>query len=358
MQLSDYGWDAAFQRACDTERSGFPGRVTQQQKHRYTIWTPGGEVDAVVPGRMLHDTYDPRTRRPRQAELPVVGDWVVLETFDGDGLARIDRILPRRSKFARQTPGEAVDEQVMVANVDTLLIVVGLDDNFGLSRIERYLTVAWDGGAEPVVVLTKADLRDDVDEIVAEVEAVSLDVPVHAISVVTGINLEVFARHLTPGRTLALVGSSGVGKSTLLNHLLGDERQATGEVREADSRGRHTTTHRELFRLPSGALMIDTPGMRELGVTDITSGIEKAYRDIEELIAGCRFLDCRHETEPGCRILAALDSGDLDRARWESYLKMQREQQFFESKHDPEARRAVRERQRAFGKMVRNHKNR
>ncbi len=276
-----------------------------------------GAVKAEVTGKFRHDA-------PGKSAFPAVGDWVAAERLSG-GVALIHAVLPRSSRFARRAPGEGDEEQVVAANVDTLLVVCGLDGDFNIRRIERYLSLARDSGAVPVIVLNKTDLGDGVSGKISAVEAAAGGAAVHALSARTGEGIAALDPYLEPDRTVALVGSSGAGKSTLVNRLLGLERQKTGEVRDDDSRGRHTTTHRELIALPGGALLIDTPGMRELQLWGGEESLAGGFPEIEELAASCRFRDCTHEKEPGCAVKSALESGGLDQNRYRSYLKLRRE---------------------------------
>ncbi|MBI5832129.1 MAG: ribosome small subunit-dependent GTPase A [Armatimonadetes bacterium] len=319
MNLHALGWDPHWDQSWNAAAAAVtadcrPGRVVAVHRDRFVLWTADGETDATACGLLRRGDIDP-------AAHPVVGDWVVCQP-DGVVLG----VLPRRTCVVRRQPGPGTPRpQPIAGNVDTLLLVVGLDGNYRPSRVERYLTIAWDSGAQPVVVLTKADCDPDPVARQREVSALAAGAPVHAISVHTGWGVDELAAYQQPGTTLALIGSSGVGKSTLLNAWLGDGRQRVTEVREDDSKGRHTTTHRELFALASGALVIDTPGMRELGLWQTDDGVAETFADIEALAEDCRFADCSHESEPGCAVKAALSRGDLSPARLASYHHLQQE---------------------------------
>ena len=334
MSPADFGWDDDWSAAFEpyAERGLCPGRVTRQLRDLSFLWTEQGERSAEVSGKFRHEAAD-------RTAFPVVGDWVAVE-LSGDDRAVIHAVLPRRSAFIRKTAGELVEAQVAAANVDTVFLVSGLDGDFNLRRIERYVTTAWDSGASPVILLNKSDLRADLESLICEVELVAPGVPVVAVSAIAGGNLDVLQAYLVPRKTVALLGSSGVGKSTLINRLLGEERFRTGPVSDAEEgRGRHTTTTRELVRLPDGALLIDTPGMREIQLWADDEGLGLSFKDIEDLAAGCRFADCSHEREPGCAVRAAAKEGTLDPRRLESYLKLRKEVRFLALKKDVKTRR-------------------
>jgi ribosome biogenesis GTPase / thiamine phosphate phosphatase len=340
--LERLGWNDELARQFEADASGLePGRVAVQHRGSWGVVTARGESLAEITGRLHHDA--------EPGELPVVGDWVGLR----DGL--IDAVLPRTSKFSRKTPWTEVSEQVLVANVHVAFLVMGLDErDYNVRRLERYLTTAWEGGAEPVIVLNKADLATDLEAQVAETESIAFGVPVHAVSAETGEGVEELRRHLAGNRTAALLGSSGVGKSSLINRLLGEERFRIAGVR-SDGRGRHTTTHRELVAVPGGGVIIDTPGLRELQLWETDEGLDQAFVDVADLILQCRFADCEHRTEPGCAIKAALADGSLSAERWESYLKLQRELARLERKLDPKLRS---EQRKKWAAITKSHRQR
>ena len=278
------------------------GRVIAQQRGLYRIATAEGERTAGVSGRLRHEALSP-------SDYPAVGDFVLADTQTG-GDAVIRSVLPRKSSFVRRAAGDSRQEQVVAANVDTVFLCMSLNRDFSLRRLERDLAVAWESGASPVVVLTKADLCADARRLALEAEGVAVGVPVLVTTSLAEDGLDALAPYLRPGRTVAFIGSSGVGKSTMINRLLGQTRQATGGLR-GDDRGRHTTTSREIFPLESGALLLDTPGMREMGMWDAQAGIDQTFTDVLELAAQCRFADCTHTSEPGCAVRRAMETGAL-----------------------------------------------
>jgi ribosome biogenesis GTPase len=320
ISLDALGWNQFFAEAFEpfAEQGLMPARVVVEHRGEYRLYIEQGEVVGAVTGRFRHGA------RGRTA-FPSVGDWVAVKPRTDDGRMAIQAVLPRKSKFARKMPGGIADEQIVAANVDTVLLVTALDDDFRLHRLERYLVLAWESGASPVIILNKADLCEDVPSRMEEVEGVALGVPIHVMSVLKNEGLDALWHYLRPGQTVALLGSSGVGKSTLINHLAGADVMRTGEVRERDHRGRHTTTHRELILLPGGGLVMDTPGMRELQFWDAAEGMGEGFDDVEQLAATCAFADCAHETEPRCAVQVAIAAGTLSADRLESYRRLERE---------------------------------
>ena len=291
---------------------GVPARITSQHRERYEIVGPRGFAYARLKAGAFYTGEE---------NFPTVGDYVMVNDIDsGDSL--ILSTLPRRSFFSRRAPGPVPKEQAIAANFDCVFILQSMNRNFNLRRLERYLTLTRQSGAAPVIVLTKSDLAVDPAAFLTQTAQVAPDVDTHAVSSRTGDGLDGLASYLQPGRTIVFLGSSGVGKSTLVNALAGEKIMATGGIRETDGRGRHTTTHRQLIRLNSGVLIIDTPGMRELGMWEASEGLDSVFADVEQYFGKCRFSDCRHEREPGCAVRAAIAAGELDAGRWESYLKL------------------------------------
>jgi len=317
--LGALGWNPEL--AEQLEPGLEPGRVIAAHRAAFDVQTADDAVRTRLPGRLVHDNAD-----------VAVGDWVGL----GDGLIRT--VLPRRSAIVRSTAGRTSQAQTLAANVDIAFVVTSLGPELEPRRIERYLVTIWESGAVPEIVLTKADRLEDPWRFVAEVEAVALGVPVHVVSAVTGQGCDALRARLAPGTTAVLLGSSGVGKSTLVNRFAGRELMAVKETRADDDEGRHTTTHRELFELPGGGMVIDTPGIRELQLWD-GGGIDETFSDIDELAGLCRFNDCTHASEPGCAVMAALASGELPRERYESWRKLQRELRAIAIRHDARLRR-------------------
>ena len=333
MGLADMGWDETAAKSFEAFAATpgvEPARVVIEFNHIYRIWAGDGELEAIASGRLKHQAAS-------RSALPAVGDWVVIRRRRDDTRAAIIAVLPRRSWFSRKMAGAVTDEQVVAANVDVVFIVMALDGDFNLRRLERYLLLARESGASPVVLLTKPDLAPNLDAQATEVRSVTAELPVHVVSPKRNEGLDRIAAYLTAGRTGALLGSSGVGKSTIINRLVGQDVQKTREVRSADSRGRHTTIHRELVVLPNGGLMIDTPGMRELQLWDVGDAVRETFDDIETLAAGCHFTDCQHRGEPRCAVKDAVAEGRIDAARLESYLRLQDELAFLARQQDERA---------------------
>jgi ribosome biogenesis GTPase len=364
MQLQLAGWNESWaQHFSEFAGDGLkPARVLAQRRHTYSLWTESGELDGEVAGALLH--------RAEQAGLPAVGDWVVIRQYSAGDVAIITEVLPRKTTFSRKVSGKGVEEQVIAANIDLLFLVFGLDHDYNLRRLERYLVAAGQSKAETVIVLNKSDLlaESEVDARSAEVSAIAQGVPVvamSALSVVSNVLLPLIAT----GQTAALVGSSGVGKSTIVNQMLGIAAQTTQPTRESDSRGRHTTTHRELFFLPNGGLILDNPGIRELqlwsqeirqgaGNSPQTAVLDETFPEIDALAENCAFRDCTHSAEPDCAVQAALAAGEIEDARWRSYLKLGRELRHAATLVDPNLRRTEKERWKKLCSSVKRNQKR
>lgn len=310
-----------------------PARVIVEHKHAYRVLSEQGEWLATVAGHYAYESFS-------RTDYPAVGDWVLIEKMAGEEKAIIHKLFVRQSQFSRKIAGREIEEQIVAANVDIVLLVMSLNEDFNLRRLERYLIAAWDSGAKPIVVLTKADVCTELEFYVREVEAVAFGVDVFVTSAITGAGIEQIRSLFTDGVTGALLGSSGAGKSTLTNALCGLERMKVSDIREDDAKGRHTTTHRELVLLPNGGCLIDTPGMRELQLWDQGESLSSSFQDIDEFSAQCRYRDCSHTTEPGCAVLQAVDTGELEFSRLQSYFKLQRELAFIERKTNTQARLA------------------
>ena len=317
MNRMDYGMIPDYEN-----RAGIPARVTAVHKERYQIVCAHGEAYARLKTREYYVDGE---------SFPTTGDFVMID-YVPNGDSRILSTLPRRTYFSRRDPDKGRGEQAVAANFDYVFLMQSLNMDFNPKRLERYLTLTWQSGAAPVVVLTKADLAEEYSGYLAEVERVAAGVDIHIVSARTGFGMEGLRKYLVPGKTIVFLGSSGVGKSSLVNALAGEEVMAAGEIRENDSKGRHTTTHRQLLRLDSGVMIIDTPGMRELGMWGVDGGLEEAFADVERYLGKCRFRDCRHDREPGCAIRLAIEAGELDESRWESYQKLKAEAQSAQDK--------------------------
>ncbi len=344
MQLALLGWNPRFAAAFSAHASAglVPGRVIQQFNCLYTVATEAGEVRAQLSGRLRYQAVP--------HGLPVAGDWVALRLEAGEGPAQILAVLPRITRFARRAAGRVVQEQVVAANIDYVFLVAGLDSDFSPRRIERYLSAAWGSGATPVVILNKIDLCSDPAPRIQAVEQIAGGTTIHAVSALRGDGLAELDRYCLPGHTVALLGSSGVGKSTLVNHLVGAESQTTRPVRE-DGRGRHTTSRRELLFSARGGMVMDTPGMRELQLWD-DEGLHVTFDEIETLARNCRYRDCRHQEEPGCAVLAAVNAGALSAERLSSLRKLQRELAWQDRREDPMAELAEKRRWKSIHKSA------
>lgn len=308
-----------------------PARVVLEHKHSYRVLAEEGEWLATVAGHFAYTSFS-------RVDFPAVGDWVLVEKMPGEERAIIHKLFARKSVFSRKVAGKEITEQIVASNVDIVLLVMSLNADFNIRRLERYLVAAWDSGAKPVIVLTKADLCSDVVQYVNEVEAIAFGVDIFVTSALSGEGLADIRALFTEGVTGALLGSSGAGKSTLTNALVEDELMRVSGIREDDAKGRHTTTHRELVVLPSGGCLIDTPGMRELQLWDQGDSLSSSFKDIEEFATLCRYRDCSHQNEPQCAVQQAIYDGELEESRLQSYFKLQKELAFIERKTNTQAR--------------------
>jgi ribosome biogenesis GTPase / thiamine phosphate phosphatase len=353
IKLEDLGWDDYFSGAFASLKlpDTMPGRVASIEKDNCRVLTASGEFTVQMTGHLRHQAIG-------KADYPAVGDWLAVQSLPGESKAVIHAILPRKSKFTRQSPGGPTEEQVAAANVDTVFLVSGLDGgrNLNLRRIERYLAVAYASGASPVIVLNKADLCPDIEAQIREVALITQGLPVHGVSATAGTGIGTLKQYLIRGKTAAFLGSSGVGKSALINALLGEERQATGAIRKSDLEGRHTTTRRELILLPGGGAVIDTPGMREIQLWGGEDGLDNAFNDISEIAKGCRFADCRHDAEPGCAVRKALEDGELNEKHFKSYQQLQREIQHQVARQDTNAALVEKRRWKQISKFQKQFK--
>ena len=338
--LSQLGWDSFFEEQFKQVKipNSIPARIASESRELYKVYSEQGELAAKISGKM-------RYLAGEEGHLPAVGDWVVIVPQVNEKSAIIHAMIPRKSRFSRKVAGEETKEQVVAANVDTVFIVSGLDGgrNLNLRRIERYLTLAWNSGASPVIVLNKTDLCPDLKASIDSVETVAMGVPVHALSARERSGLDELAQYLKNGKTAAFLGSSGVGKSSIINALIGAEIQDTGDVRDDDKTGRHTTTRRELILLPEGGMVIDTPGMREIQMWAGEDDLEGAFPDIVTIAERCYYNDCAHDREPGCAVRDAIESGDLEPARFESFKKLQNELVYLAAREDNSVRRMEKE---------------
>jgi len=346
--LQTYGWNDTHETNWN-ELDGQqwkPGRITSEHRNMYTVVSVFGEWLSVCSGAMLHGAVDRR-------DYPAVGDWVAVEKMPGEERGIIHGILPRTSMFSRKSAGESGGEQLIAVNVDLVLLVTSMNDDFNVRRLERYLVAAYESGAVPVVVLTKADLCEDPAEYAAQAALVAAGSEVLIVSSRTGTGIDRLHGLLKDGKTAALLGSSGVGKSSLVNAICGDGTMAVQSIREDDAKGRHTTTHRELIALRGGGVLIDTPGMREFQLWNESESVDSSFTDITALAQSCKFNDCRHREEPGCAVRQAIEEGTLEESRFASYLKLQREIAYLERKSDSQAQLAERKRWKALTKARR-----
>jgi ribosome biogenesis GTPase / thiamine phosphate phosphatase len=349
IDLRTYGFDSIFEEHFKSYNGQDlePARICAEYKEMYRIITQHGDLQAVVSGKFRFNAVG-------TGDFPAVGDWVAADLRPQEGNATIHAVLPRKSKFSRKTAGSRMDEQIVAANFDYVFIMTSLNLDLNIRRIERYLTAAWESGGLPVIILTKSDLCDEGSETGYKIAEMAAGISVHAVSAYTGEGLDEIDKYFTYGKTMAFIGSSGVGKSTLLNRYAGSEIMHVNSIREDDSKGRHTTAHRQLVMLPSGSMIIDTPGMRELSMWEVGDGLGEVFTDVEEYFARCRFSDCKHQSEPGCAVKEAIMNGELSEKRWKNYLKLKLEAKHADAK--VEFIRIQTERYKNIAKMSRSYK--
>jgi ribosome biogenesis GTPase len=348
-RLEEIGWTSEWAKAMTALDPGdvfAPARVVEERRGSYRLLWQGGELWAEVSGRMRYVAFGPE-------DLPAVGDWVTVAPRVEEARGTIHHVLPRRTCLVRKAPDRPARAQLLAANVDTVFAMCSANLDFSPRRLERILTLAREGGARSVVVLSKLDVAEALESKLELARVAAPDVALLALSARTGEGVDALAPYLGAGSSVVLLGSSGVGKSTLVNRLLGEERLATQEVRDADDKGRHTTTHRELVPLPTGGVLIDTPGLREVGLWEDEGAVDAAFPEIEALLGQCRFTDCAHEGEPGCAVEASLDQGEIDPGRYQSYLRLKRETAHLRVKRDAHARHEQRKDRKKFSKMIR-----
>lgn len=330
--LYELGWNKDLEKEFAQFGGDYSiGRIAVEYKNMYKIFCEDGELIGVISGKMNY------TASNRQ-DYPAVGDWVIIDKVKSNEERTVIRgILSRKSKFSRKIAGNTFEEQIVATNIDVAFLCMSLNQNFNLRRLERYITMAWDSGATPVVLLTKSDLCDDLEEKLEQTMNVAVGADVHCISCINKHGLSEIKTYIKQGKTVAFFGSSGVGKSTIINELAGESRQDTKETSALGDKGKHTTTNRELILLKDGGIVIDTPGMREIHILDVEESVDAAFEDIEELTKKCKFSDCTHTSEPKCAVREAIESGMLKRERFENYLKLKREAEFMERKNSKKA---------------------
>lgn len=347
MEIKNLGFDTFFQKypqECQLESISI-GRICAEYKENYKLFCEFGELNAVISGKFRNNC---KTRE----DFPAVGDWVLFDYIENENKAIIQKIHPRKSKFSRKVAGQQTQEQIIASNVDFAFIVCALNYDFNLRRIERYLSLIWQSGATPVVILTKSDLCSDVQAKISEVENIAFGVDVHAISNISTQGIEILRKYFADNKTVVLLGSSGVGKSSLINNLAKEEIMKVNVLRSNIDKGRHTTTHKQMIILPNGGLIIDTPGIRELQLWDAEDGISQTFSDIEELAKACKFSDCTHTNEPDCAVQKAITDGFLDESRLENYLKVQKEQEYLISRQTQSAAKVERDKWKAIHKQI------
>ena len=350
ITLKEYGWNNIHEvnwEEINNEKC-IPGRITLEHKKMYRVITTEGEWLSVCSGTMQYEATERR-------DFPAVGDWVAVEKMPGEERGIIHAILPRTSLFSRKVAGMTIAEQIIAVNIDIVFLVMSMNNDFNARRLERYLVATYDSGATPVVVLTKKDVCVNPSFYIEEAKSIALGAEIFGVSNVTGEGIDELTTLLKNNKTAALLGSSGVGKSSLMNAICGSEMMAVQDIREDDDKGRHTTTHRELVKIPTGGILIDTPGMREFQLWDNNESLDSGFQDINELANKCKFNDCQHSNEPGCAIRDALSIGALAKDRYSSYLKLQKELAFLERKMDRAAQVEERNKWKKVTKSMKNH---
>ncbi|QUW23466.1 ribosome small subunit-dependent GTPase A [Sporosarcina sp. Marseille-Q4063] len=350
ITLKEYGWNNTHEanwEEIDNEKC-VPGRITLEHKKMYRVITTEGEWLSVCSGSMQYEATE-------RKDFPAVGDWVAVEKMPGEERGIIHAILPRTSLFSRKVAGMTIAEQIIAVNIDIVFLVMSMNNDFNARRLERYLVAAYDSGATPIVVLTKKDMCDDTSFYIEVAQNIALGAEIFAVSNVTGEGIDELTALLKNNKTAALLGSSGVGKSSIMNAICGSEMMAVQGIREDDAKGRHTTTHRELIKIPTGGILIDTPGMREFQLWDNNESLDSGFQDINDLANNCKFIDCQHNNEPGCAIQNALSTGELAEDRYSSYLKLQKELAFLDRKLDRAAQATERNKWKKITKSMRKH---
>lgn len=349
MKLKNLGFNAFFQKHlenCQLEKCSV-GRICAEYKENYKLFSEFGELNANISGKF-------RNNCTKREDFPAVGDWVLFDYIENENKAIIQEVCPRKSKFSRKVAGQQTQEQIIASNVDFAFIVCALNYDFNLRRIERYLSLIWQSGATPVVILTKSDLCSNVQDKISEVENIALGVGIHAISNISVDGIEVLQKYFVDNKTVVLLGSSGVGKSSLINNLAKENIMKVNVLRSNMEKGRHTTTHKQMILLPNGGLIIDTPGIRELQLWDAEDGISQAFSDIEELAKSCKFGDCTHINEPDCAVQKAIKVGIIDASRLDNYLKVQKEQQYLTIRQTQSAAKVERDKWKNIHKQAKN----
>ena len=355
MELKELGWNSFFQNHFKQFEDGknIPARVSSIRKDTYQVFSEKGELRAKILGKIYNRSHS-------KSDFPVIGDWVVLDFDPSSDFSSISAILPRQSRFSRKVSGSRkrkssgiIDEQIIAANIDTVFIIMGLDRDFNVRRIERYLTLVFDSGANPVILLNKSDICKDTEDKIIKIESIALGIPIHTLSAKNHVGLDLLLKYLQKGQTVALVGSSGVGKSTLINSLLGEQRQKVENLSQSGRKGQHTTTTREMIFVPSGGMIIDNPGLREIQLSADQDGLKESFKDIEEIAQYCRFNDCQHDEEPNCSVKAAIEDGTIDANRYHNYLKLKQELWYLDQSKNKTSRQLE---QAKWGKILKKSK--